>query len=193
MPQAQGSLTCSLQRVEVLGRDTSIVCTHPGLPERHPAGHHPAGGTGGRGQRHRAVLPAAGKGVPLPEGDGGAHPGDRERGGLMDRNSKKSLAVPAALSCAAGGVPHLPPHRRAHLLGGGGVQLRLPDLPGGGALQLCLCAPRPLLFAGGGEHLCAGGHYGAHLHGAGHCHRHGVELHQAPCGSCTRPSTFCPM
>ena len=29
VPQAQGSLTCSLQRVEVLGRDTSIVCTHP--------------------------------------------------------------------------------------------------------------------------------------------------------------------
>ena len=29
MPQAQGPLTCGLQRVEVLGRDTSIVCTHP--------------------------------------------------------------------------------------------------------------------------------------------------------------------
>ena len=29
VPQAQGPLTCGLQRVEVLGRDTSIVCTHP--------------------------------------------------------------------------------------------------------------------------------------------------------------------
>ena len=29
VPETQGPLTCGLQRVEVLGRDTSIVCTHP--------------------------------------------------------------------------------------------------------------------------------------------------------------------
>ena len=29
LPEANGPLTCGLNRVEVLGRDTSIVCTHP--------------------------------------------------------------------------------------------------------------------------------------------------------------------
>lgn len=31
VPAADGPLACALNRVEVLGRDTSIVCTHPAL------------------------------------------------------------------------------------------------------------------------------------------------------------------
>ena len=58
-PGRNGPFRCGLQRVEVLGRDTSVVCTHPACQGGDPAGHHPPGGAGGRRQRRRCLRPAA--------------------------------------------------------------------------------------------------------------------------------------
>ena len=66
LPQADGPLSCTLNSVEVMGRDISVVASHPRLPVPHPAGHHHRRRPGGPKCFHRPLCLKAGESLPLP-------------------------------------------------------------------------------------------------------------------------------
>ena len=122
VPAAEGPLACALSRLEVLGRDVSVVCTHPACqagtlrailrtakdidPRRRGACVSPC-------SRTRSSCSAAAMKSASPS----RCRRFEQRGCPHGPQFQKSLALPAARARAAGRVFALPAHRRADLLG----------------------------------------------------------------------------
>ena len=64
-PDPNGPVVCGLSRVEVLGRDVSIVCTHPACVTDTLRAIVNAPPRCGRRRRYRPFCPAPRQGVPL--------------------------------------------------------------------------------------------------------------------------------